>query len=100
MDISETETSKTSDESNSKKEKSSRGIAVYLDTIFKEKEKTLKEASKIKTKYQYLLEDKKQLQNRIRYLEEKLASTSEKATLVERNKNRTLTENISQSIQM
>ena len=36
-----------------------KGIFVYLENIFKKKEKSAREASKIKAKYQYLVEEKK-----------------------------------------
>ena len=66
--------------------------------MFKERDKIVRDASKIKSKYQYLLNDKKNLQNRIHYLEEKLKDVNEKATLVERKPESSLTNNISQAI--
>ena len=58
----------------------------------------MKDASKLKAKYQYVLQDKKQLQNRVHYLEDKLSEVTEKDTLVKRNSETTLTDNISQAI--
>ena len=69
-------------------------MALYLDELFKEKEKVLKEASTIKSKYQYLLEEKKQQSDRIRYLEKKLAETNKKSTFVSRDDSRSLTESV------
>ena len=75
---------------------SKKGVLAYLEEICKEKEKVLKDAVKIKAKYQYLLDDKKQLSNRMQYLEEKLAESNKKATaLIEKSD---LSENIRQAI--
>ena len=46
----------------------------------------------------YLLEEKKQLSNRIRYLESQLAESNKKATLVERKSNDNLSDNVNQAI--
>ena len=57
---------------------------------------SIKRRSKIKAKYQYLLDNKKQLSNSVQYLEEKLAESNKKATaLIEKSD---LSENISQAI--
>ena len=40
------------------KKKSKLGIAVYLDELFKEKEKVLSQVQKMQAKYQYVLEEK------------------------------------------
>ena len=77
-----------------KAEKPKRGIAVYLENIFKEKDKIVRDAEKVTSKYKYLLEEKKQLSNRIQYLESKLAESNKKATLVERKSNENVSDNV------
>ena len=62
------------------------GIASYLDKLFQEKEKVVTQAQKIQAKYQYLLEEKKNLKARIAFLEKKVKHTNEQATQVEISK--------------
>ena len=81
-----------------KAEKPKRGIAVYLENIFKEKDKIVRDAEKVTSKYKYLLEEKKQLSNQIRYLELQLAESNKKSTLVERKSNDNLSDNVNQAI--
>lgn len=50
------------------KKSSRRGISVYLHNLFLEKEAMLSEASKLKAKYQYMLAEKKQLKDRVKFL--------------------------------
>ena len=59
---------------------------MYLDELFKEKEKILTQAQKSQAKYQYVLEERKQLKARIQYLEKKVDSVTKQATSLENKK--------------
>ena len=71
------------------RKKAKLGIASYLDTLFKENEKIVSDAAKLKARYQYNMQEKKQLYHRVPYLEKNYLPTRGKI----------LTEDISQTLQ-
>ena len=72
------------------------GIASYLDKLFEEKDKILTNASRVKAKYHYVLNEKTKLINRVTFLENKLEETKSRTGYVTEKVN--FEEDVSQAL--